>query len=177
MEVLKLTEEKQGKDVLQEKPMSFMTHVLITGLFAGIFWSFIGFVSYIFNLTSIHPRVIIEPWTIGEWKKEWLGTVIAIILLGVLSTGAALIYYVALRKFKSMWIGILYGLVLFGLVFLILNPIFPGIPPFNKLGLNTLITCLCLYALYGLFVGYTISYEESEQQKMKGYNDKEVSPS
>ena len=66
-----------------------------------------------------------------------------------------------------MWVGIAYGLLLFLLVFFIFNPIFPGIPSFNELKLNTLITSICLYALFGLFIGYTISYEEMEIKHKK----------
>lgn len=166
----------QENDELKEKPMSFMTLVIITGLVGGIVFSSLGYLFYIFNFTTIHPRVVLEPWALGNWKKEWLGTVISIILLGGISIVAAIIYYAALRKINNIWIGIVYGLVLFLIVFFILNPIFPGIRPWRELSVNTFITSICLYALYGLFVGYTISYEEYEIQNHKK-NEKQATSS
>jgi Conserved membrane protein YqhR len=141
------------------EPMSILTLVFWTGLFGGILWSTIGYLAYILNFTEIHPNIILEPWALGEWKKEWLGTVISIILIGVISVGVAFIYYAAMRKLKGIWPGLVYGIVLFLLVFLVLNPLFPGIAPFFALRRDTMITSICLYAVYGIFIGYSISYE------------------
>ena len=159
--------EKQTKHELKEKPMSFMTLVILTGFIGGLVLGALAYLAYIFDFTAISPKVILEPWAIGDWKNGWLGTVISIILIGGISILVALIYYALLRKFNNIWAGIVYGLVLFLLVFFILNPIFPGIPPFHKLKVNTLVTTLCLYVLYGLFIGYSISYEEAEIQSKK----------
>lgn len=156
--------EEQAKleQAEQEKPLSFMAMVVTIGFVGGVFWSSLAYLAYVLNFTEIRPSVIIEPWTIGAWKEEWLGTVISIILLGVVSIGVAILYYVTLRKFGSMWVGIGYGIALFLLVFFVLNPIFPGIQPFNDLKKMTVITSICFYILYGVFIGYSISYEESE---------------
>lgn len=151
-----------------EKPMSFIAMVVWTGLIGGILMSSIAYLAYVFNFTEIHPNVILEPWVNGNWKEEWLGTVISIILIGIVSIGAALIYYAALRKFKSIWIGAAYGIILFLLVFFVLNPIFPGISPFGDLKRDTVITSVCFYILFGVFVGYSISYEENEIQNRRG---------
>ena len=141
------------------KPMSFTALVFWTGLFGGLFWGTIGFIAYYFNFTEVRPNVILEPWALGKWKNEWLGTVISIILLGIFSVGAAFVYSIALKKFNGIWLGLGYGIVLFLLVYLILNPIFPGIKPFLDLGRDTIITTICLYLVYGLFIGYSINYE------------------
>jgi hypothetical protein len=166
MEVSKMAEKKAKLEQSQrEKPISFLAMVMTIGFVGGLFWSALAYLAYLFNFTEVHPNIIIEPWTIGEWKKEWLGTVISIILIGVISIGAAILYYATLRKFNNMYVGILFGVVLFLLVFLVLNPIFPGIRPFTELSRMTIITSVCLYILYGVFVGYSISYEENEIRK------------
>lgn len=162
-----MSQDQRKGEKLKEQPMSFVTLVILTGFIWGVILSGLAYLAYVFDFTTISPRVILDPWALGDWKKGWLGTVISIVLLGAISIIAALIYYGLLRKFKSMWVGIAYGLVLFLLVFFVLNPIFPGIPPFNKLNVNTLVTSICFYVLYGLFVGYTISYEESELSNRK----------
>lgn len=170
-----MAEEKQQKEELKEKPMSFITLVVLTGLIGGIAFSSLSYLAYIFNFTTIPPRVILEPWALGNWKKEWLGTVISILLIGALSIVAAIIYYATLRKINNMWMGIIYGLILFLLVFIVLNPLFPGIEPFKKTDLNTLVTTICLYIVYGLFVGYTICYEENENPNQFNNENKETS--
>jgi hypothetical protein len=150
---------KEQKEKKYPKPMSFPAMVFWTGLFGGIFWGLIGYVAYLFNFTVVRPNVILEPWALGYWKNEWLGTLISIILLGVFSVAAAFIYYFALRRIKGVWIGMGYGLVLFLLIFFVLNPLFPSIEPLNQMNRDTIITSICLYMVYGLFIGYSINYE------------------
>lgn len=162
--------EQMKQDHQQEKPMSFIMMVIVTGLIGGIFWSGLSYLAYVFNFTEIRPNVILEPWTIGDWKNQWLGTVISIFLIGILSIGIALVYYAILRKFKSMLVGIGYGIGLFLLVFFVLNPIFPSIRPFGELERNTIITSICFYVLYGVFIGYSISYEDSENRNQDHKN-------
>lgn len=146
-----------------EKPMSFISIVVVTGLIGGILWSSIALLAYFLNFTDVRPNLILEPWALGNWKNGWIGTVFSILVIGLLSIGAALVYYALLRRFNNIWVGMAYGLVLFFLVFYVLNPIFPGIESFWKLSKNTLITTACIYLLYGIFVGYSISFEASER--------------
>ncbi len=141
------------------KPMSFSVMVFWTGLFGGVFWGIIGYLAYYFNFTEIRPDVILEPWMLGDWKKGWQGIVLSIILIGVLSIIVAFVYYAVLRKFKGFWFGLGFGVILFLLVFFILNPLFPGIKPLADLNRDTIITSICLYIVYGIFIGYSINYE------------------
>ncbi len=145
-----------------DKPLSFIAMVVVTGLFGGILWSAIGYLCYFFSFTKIEPNIILEPWAVGDWKDTWIGIVISILAYGILSIGVALVYYGLMRKLTSMWVGIAYGLGLFLVVFFILKPLFPSMPAFTDLEYDTIITNACLYALFGLFVGYSISYEENE---------------
>jgi Conserved membrane protein YqhR len=149
------------------EPMSFMAIVFWTGLFGGIFWTSIGFLAYYFNFTEIRPNIILEPWALGKWKNQWLGTVISILLIGFFSVGAAFIYSAALKKVKGIWMGLLYGILLFLIVFFVLNPLFPSMKPLFQLSKDTLITTICLYLVYGLFVGYSINYEY-QNNKVEG---------
>ena len=140
------------------KSMSFLAMVFWTGLFGGVFWGTIGYIASFFNFSEVGPNIILEPWSLGDWKNGWIGTVVSIMLMGVFSIFAAFVYYAVLRKFKGLWVGIGYGLVLFLLVFFILNPLFPGIKPFSDLSKDTIITSICLYIVYGTFIGYSINY-------------------
>ncbi|MBB2482148.1 hypothetical protein H5P36_18405 [Bacillus sp. APMAM] len=148
---------------------SFAKMVFITGFFGGLLWSAVGYFTYYLNFIKVEPNIILEPFTVGSWRESWIGIVSSIIAYGIISIPVSFIYYAILKKFKTIWVGAIYGIVLFLIVFIILNPIFPGMKPFLKLDLNTIITCACLYILYGVFIGYSISYEQNERTH---YQDK-----
>ncbi|MCA1054793.1 hypothetical protein LCM10_07310 [Rossellomorea aquimaris] len=152
-----------------EKPMSFIAIVVLTGFIGGLLWSAVAYLSYYFSFTKIEPNIVFEPWAVGDWKEQWIGIILSIVAYGIISIGVALVYYGLLRKFKSMWVGAGYGIVLFFAVFLILKPLFPSMKSLTATDYHTLITTFCIYILYGVFIGYSISYEENElrHQEMK----------
>ncbi|MGD6966996.1 hypothetical protein FZC78_06325 [Rossellomorea vietnamensis] len=154
--------DKKLEQNKQEKPLSFIGMVVTTGFAGGILWSLISYICYMFSFTEIEPNIILEPWAAGDWKDSWLGIVISILAYGLISIGAALVYYAALRKLTSMWVGAGYGIALMLVVFLVLNPLFPSMKGLTDTDYNTLITAACIYILYGVFIGYSISYEENE---------------
>lgn len=47
------------------------------------------------------------------------------------------------------------------------NPIFPDVRTVTELTSDTIITTICIYLLYGLFVGYSISFEYNELNSEK----------
>ncbi|OCA91074.1 hypothetical protein A8F94_04225 [Bacillus sp. FJAT-27225] len=146
------------------KMKDFPMLVILTGFWGGLIWSFIGQIGYYFNFTKIPPRVILEPWGLGDWKTGWLGTLISILLIAVISIGVAFLYSMFLKKAKGLIPGAMFGLGIFLLIFLLLHPIFPGISPLGDLDKNTLVTSACLFLLYGVFIGYSISWEYSNIQ-------------
>lgn len=158
-----MTDDHKTAEQGRKKPMSFPMIVALTGLVGGILWGGIGYLAYVFNFSEIRPNIILEPWALGGWKEKGLGTAFSIVMIGFISIIAAFIYYFVLRKFKSIMVGIFFGIGLFLLVFFVLNPLFPGMPPLNELKRNTIVTSICLYILFGAFIGYSISYEEQQQ--------------
>lgn len=159
--------EKDNKNLEQNKsdePLSHIAKVMITGFFGGVFWSIIGYLAYYFNFTELGPSLILQPWALGNWKNEATGQWIGIIIIGLLSIGVALIYNVFLKNIPKVWPSILFGVALWLIVFYILNPIFPNLESVRDFSRNTILTTICLYVLYGVFVGYSISYD-AEQMK------------
>jgi hypothetical protein len=145
-----------------EKPMSFVMMVMLTGFIGGLLWSAIAYLCYYFSFTKIEPNIIFEPWAVGDWSDRWIGIALSILAYGIISIGVALVYYAVLRKLKSMWVGAGYGVLLFLVVFILLKPLFPSMKSLTAIDYHTLITTLCIYVLYGVFIGYSISYEENE---------------
>ncbi|MDP4085624.1 MAG: YqhR family membrane protein [Bacillota bacterium] len=159
-----MVNETIEKEIKFPKAMSTPMTVFWIGLFGGVFWTIIGYFAYLFSFTELRPNIILEPWALGDWKRDWLGTAISIIIIGLFSVGAAFVYYGMLKKLKGIWPGFIYGIVIFLLVFIVLNPLFPSMDPFLKLDRDTLVTSACLYIVYGVFIGYSISYESQNQK-------------
>lgn len=51
--------------------------------------------------------------------------------------------------------------------FYVFNPIFPDVKQVQDLQQSTIVTTFCLYILYGMFVGYSISFEYNELTSQK----------
>lgn len=49
----------------------------------------------------------------------------------------------------------------------VFNPIFQDVRAVTELKSDTIITTICIYLLYGLFVGYSISFEYNELNSEK----------
>lgn len=146
----------------KEEPMSVMGKSIVTGFIGGVFWSTLAYLAYILNFTEISPNLILQPFALGDWKQGVFGNILSIIIIGLISIGAALVYYAILRRFDGMWLGIVYGGALWLLVFFVLNPIFPNVETVFELTRGTIVTTLCLYILYGVFIGYSISFDYKE---------------
>ncbi|HLR40473.1 MAG TPA: YqhR family membrane protein, partial [Virgibacillus sp.] len=76
----------------------------------------------------------------------------------------AFIYYGLLKKVISMWMGVVYGLILWGIIFYILQPVFPTLTPVVDFDKETIVTTLGLFILYGTFIGYSISFDYNDMR-------------
>ncbi|WP_284140374.1 MULTISPECIES: YqhR family membrane protein [unclassified Virgibacillus] len=131
-----------------------------TGLSGGILWSAIGVVMYHFNFAEVAPKMfVLRSWTKEPWTDTWLGDLISILIVGGISILPALLYYALFKKRQSMWVGTIYGLALWFLLFYVLHPMFANIPNVTDLNKNTIVSTICLFLLYGTFIGYSISYD------------------
>ncbi|WNB93574.1 YqhR family membrane protein [Bacillus sp. NEB1478] len=152
----------------KESQSSFLSRVAGIGFFGGLIWSMFGFIAYYLNFSKVGPALVLAPWALGKWKAEWLGQLISIFIIALLSILVAIGYRFAFAKINSMWAGIIFGVGLWAIVFYLLHPIYPGLEPMNTIGKNTIITTICIYILYGVFVGYSISFEYNERYGKKG---------
>ncbi|MBY6035537.1 hypothetical protein KUV80_02695 [Fictibacillus nanhaiensis] len=155
--------DKKLEQNKQESQSSFMSRVAGVGFFGGLIWSGFGFIAYYLNFSKVGPALVLLPWALGKWKTEWIGQLLSILIIALLSILVAIGYRFAFAKIKSMWGGIVFGAALWAIVFYVLHPIFPGLEPMNQIGRNTITTSLCIYILYGVFIGYSISFEYRER--------------
>src|SRR5699024_9012112 len=133
---------------------------LLTGFIGGILAGTFGFIIYYFNISKVSPRsFVLTSWNDASWTEGKLGILLSIILIGLLSIVVSFIYFLLFKKVKSIWMGLVYGLLLWGIVFYLLQPIFTDVAPLTELNSSTIISTVCLYILYSVFIGYTISYD------------------
>ncbi|RDW19168.1 hypothetical protein CWR48_08955 [Oceanobacillus arenosus] len=159
MDEKKRTERSGRKETL-------LPNTLLTGFIGGLFWSLVGVIMSYFNFTEVSPRTyILRPWLRLAWTDGWIGDVISILIIGIFSIVTALIYLVLFKKVYSMWMGLAFGAILWGIVFYLLQPIFPTVPSLPELNWNSILSTLCLYMLYGIFIGFTISYNYQELKR------------
>ena len=150
-----------------KEPLSYGATVTAIGLFAGVFWGAIFQLFVYFNFTEIGPAFVIRSWIKADFAKGWVGVILSLVCLSVRSLLFAYLYSVVFRKIYSYWLGVGYGLVIWALIFLVLRPLFPGMKTVMELSFHTILTTVCLFLLYGLFVGYSISFEYNERQLEK----------
>lgn len=158
-----MDDQQQLEQNQTEKPMSYRTKVVLIGFFGGLIWSLIGLFGFFFNFMNFGPALILMPWKLGDWKTTYWGQAVGVIVIAVVSIIIAFLYKWLLQKVNTMWAGVGFGAVLWVIVFYICNPLIPGLKSVPNLDLNSIISSVCLFLLYGLFIGYSISYEYQQQ--------------
>nr|WP_236783527.1 YqhR family membrane protein [Bacillus cereus] len=120
------------------------------------------------------------PFTICVWKLErgvW-GNVFGIVCMGLLSILIAFLYKAFFAKFEGIIAGIIYGLFWWALLFLGMGLMAPVIKSALHLPKETIVTTICIFILYGVFIAYSVSYAvnsnkaEQEGQEKTNYSNK-----
>ncbi|GAA0350863.1 YqhR family membrane protein [Bacillus horti] len=151
-------ENRAGQTQRQKKQLYTVT----VGFFGGLFASLITYLAHALNFISFGPGVVWQHLPFTQGMKPLMGPLghgLSILCLSLLSILASSLYYTLFRKLESPWIGIWFGLSLWVLLFLGLNSLISGAMTFQELGFTTNIIFICIFAVYGLFVGYSISYQ------------------
>ncbi|MFB7642305.1 YqhR family membrane protein [Peribacillus butanolivorans] len=146
----------------QENRIMLINNVFAIGFVGGLLASFAGIIAHYFNFMEFSSKFILTSWSNMTWIDRWLGTVMTMLVFGILSMGIALIYYGLFRKMKSILSGVFFGAVCWALLIFVLKPMFSDLPSFSEMSSKSIITSICIFILYGLFVGYSISYDHQE---------------
>ncbi|GIN73545.1 hypothetical protein J14TS2_40200 [Bacillus sp. J14TS2] len=146
--------------------MSLTQLSIYTGFVAGAGGTLLCFAAHYFHFTEIKPSFILMIFN-GDWKDGWLGILISCLIYGLISIAVASGYYALLKTKRSIIWGGVYGAALFCLVFLVFYPVIPTIQFITNYNIMTILTEASFFILYGIFIGYSISYEYNEQQYWK----------
>lgn len=142
------------------KYRQLLTRTILIGLFGGIFMIIFSYFLYIFKFIDISPKAyLIHSWTKASWTNHWPGEVGTILFALILSILSALVYFLLFKKILSISLSAVYGVVLWLLMGYLLSFIAPNIPALHTLDVDTIFSSLCLFILYGTFIGYSISFD------------------
>jgi len=141
---------------------TLITNVWIIGLVGGMLASFLGIVSHYFHFMEFSPNFILTSWSNRDWVKAWQGSLVTILLFGIISIIIAFIYYALFKKMKNMIAYILFGILWWVILLFVFGPIFNDLPSVAKMSSDSIVTSICIFALYGVFIGYSISFDYQE---------------
>jgi hypothetical protein len=137
------------------------TQVTTTGLAAGLIWIGFAWIASCFHFVQVKPQINSVDW----FFRYWINITLEIVIFTCASIGFAWVYYFLFRKWSSIIISAAFGLIAFYLFGLMAFRKFFYFTFFLHTDKNTLITYICLFILYGVFIGVTLSYEEEQRKK------------
>lgn len=169
----RMVKKKKEKELVDTEE-SVLKRSMYTGFIGGIGFSLLGSIMYYFNFMEVAPKFfLLTSWISAGWTDTWLGILFTVIFAGIVSLLVAFIYYGLLKKIKYIWGGVIYGIVLWAITFLLLDPLFTNTPSIMDLTVDTWVTTICLFILYGTFIGYSISYDYSDSIQTEAEQNKE----
>jgi hypothetical protein len=142
--------------------------ILTTGLFAGLIWGGFDVLAYYLGFTKILPGVEWKPFFTPEFLEGWAGHFMGILGDIILSLVAASLYAMLLLRFLGAWISIAYGAAWGALAYGLVGPALQLTPPIWRIDMNSLVTELSNFILWGLFIGYTLVIEFNDEQGREG---------
>ncbi|UOQ47472.1 YqhR family membrane protein [Gracilibacillus caseinilyticus] len=143
----------------KKQKVSLLPKTISIGFFGGLIWSTVAAFAGFFHFTTITPKsFILRSWLQNSWSDQWTGELVSILVISLLSIGFACLYYLMLKKFNGILPGIITGIALWFVVFWLMKPLFSNIPAFFELDSDTIVTTMCLFILYSVFIGYSISF-------------------
>jgi uncharacterized membrane protein YagU involved in acid resistance len=158
--------EQEGAGLRRQRrhrtnPWTFSANV---GFFAGLFWGLIKLFFYAFEFTKVEPAFFAKTWYVSGYLITRQGYVVSMFWIIVGSIASALLYAALFRKLKGPWPGVIYGLVWWAALFLWIGPATGMTEPIWEMDRNSFWTELCLFVLWGEFIGFSINFEFTDEQ-------------
>ncbi|MDF2720422.1 MAG: hypothetical protein K0Q59_97 [Paenibacillus sp.] len=137
---------------------------LQTGFFAGLIWGAVKALEAYLHFTEIPAQFMAKPFLAPSFVKSvagfWMGWLVFI----VFSIVASLLYALVLRKVRGPWTGLCYGAAWWVLIYLLVGPSTGMMKWINRYEWNTIITDVCLFLVWGLFIGFSIAFEFTDER-------------
>lgn len=153
--------QSKGETVHETSKRHFAVYI---GFFAGLLWGGIKIIEHYLHFTTLSPGFLIEPFFLHSFLSTWQGILTGWVAFIIFSIAAALIYSVMLAKARGPWYGLGYGLFWWAVIFLLFGPVTGTTKWIAYMDLNTVLTDFGLYLLWGLFIGYSITFEFTDER-------------
>lgn len=170
------TGQRPGTFGSQRRPTNPWTFSACVGLFAGLIWGLLKIVFYWFEFTKVEPAFFVKTWYVDRYLNGWQGHIIGLFWIVIASIAAALLYALLFRKVRGPWMGVVYGLAWWAMLYIIIGPwtgLTEGILTLDR---NSFWTDISLFLLWGLFIGYSITFEFTDEQT-RGDSTQHTQPS
>ncbi|WP_235946598.1 YqhR family membrane protein [Paenibacillus glycinis] len=138
-------------------------YCLQLGFFAGLIWGLVRWLLYIIHFTKVLPGFLADPFFRQSFLKTSWGHLLGIGFFIVFSILAALLYKLLLGRIAGPWPGLFYGLFWWAVLFPLAGPALGLFQPITKIGYDTIFTECALFLVWGLFIGYTIAFEYTDE--------------
>ncbi|MEK8132770.1 YqhR family membrane protein [Paenibacillus filicis] len=137
---------------------------LYIGVFAGILWGGLKIIESYFHFTTLPPGFMLEPFFLHEYLTSVAGYWLGWGAFTLFSIVASLLYALLMAKTRGPWFGIGYGVAWWVFIFLLIGPLTGMTKWIAYMDLNTVLSDFCLFVLWGLFIGYSISFEFTDER-------------
>jgi hypothetical protein len=128
-------------------------------------WGGLKIIEYCLHLTNLVPGFLVEYFYKHQFLMTFPGYMTGWLFFTLFSVVASLLYAALFSKTKGPWAGIGYGLIWWGLLYLYIGPATGMMPWVYLIGWNTIVTDLSLFLLWGLFIGYSIAVEFTDERQ------------
>lgn len=137
-----------------------LKRAIVIGFCGGLIWSSLLSLLYYFNMIEVNPVVLVK-LIVGDipWTHTIYAHGLVILSMAFLSIIAAVIYYACLKSIESWLGGLLYGIFIWSVLFILSPLIIKKFEYFGQHDISSHISIICVCLLYGLFIGYSISYD------------------
>ncbi|UPK42069.1 YqhR family membrane protein [Paenibacillus pabuli] len=154
--------QRQGQAHYFTKPFPFAVEL---GFFAGFIWGGLHWLFYLLHFTVVPLGFLAEPFFKHKFIYTAAGHLTGWLFFIVFSVLASLIYTYTLKKWKGPLPGMGYGILWWLIIFVLVGPKLEMVKPLNRLTWDSIITELCFFLLWGLFIGYTVAMEFTDERK------------
>lgn len=141
-----------------KKNMFQILNTLLAALFAGFLIGILQLLLFYFNMIEIDPKSIVESVVFFEIRGNLLTYILYLVINMLISLIIATVYYFLLKRTKGWLSGAIYGIILWVIFYCFLPFIIVNDMLWNIYQSETTVISLCMSLLYGIFIGYSISY-------------------
>lgn len=151
-----------GQTVKQTNQWLFALNI---GFFAGLIWGIANVLLYYLGFTKVIPAYLAEPIIAHDTITSWKGHLIGLLFFILFSILTSLLYTLLFRKVKGPWLGIAYGLFWWAMLYVVVGPPLEMIKKLSELDRNSITSGVCLFILWGVFIGYTVALEFTDERQ------------